>query len=59
MAEREMMYSTRSEKACPVGSGRRMRRAHEEVDRVGKALVQYLAEFGTAVLPWAGTVNSA
>ena len=54
-----MMYSTKSEKACLVGSGRRMRMAHAEVDRVGKALVRYFAEFGRVVLPSAGTVNTA
>lgn len=40
MAERVMMYSTKSEKACLVGSGRRMRMAHADADRVGRASVR-------------------
>lgn len=32
---------------------------HAGVDMVGKALVQYLAELGTAVLPWADTASTA
>ena len=58
-AERVMMYLMKSERACLVGSGSRTRKAHAGVDKVGKALVQYLAELDRAVLPWADTASTA
>ena len=48
MAERVVMHSTNSERACLVGSGSRTRTGHAGVDTAGKALVQYLAELDTA-----------